>query len=110
MERDQGSTSLSGRQNLTLRHDNRRLTRKTIGYSMFDDAETSAQTFIGFITTLSNHIMRFESGPIPPVAAEVRRKWVSLASAMSAGLTDHVWNFREIVACKPDIMQADLIL
>ena len=107
VDMDQVRTSLIERQNLTLRHDNRRLTRKTIGYSkclaMLKHQINLHRVYYNFVKPHRALRKRTNS----KVVGKVRRKWLSRTPAMSAGLTDHIWDLREILACKPDTMSTN---
>lgn len=104
---DQVSTSLIERQNLTLRHDNRRLTRKTIGYSkclaMLKHQINLHRVYYNFVKT--HRALRQRTNV--KVVGKVRRKWRRRTPAMAAGLTDHVWELRELLAWKPGIISTN---
>lgn len=101
------STSLIERENLSLRQDNRRLSRKTICFSkdvkMLDHQLTLYQVYFNFIKThLSLRLRIYEQ-----VSGKVYRRWRPRTPAMSAGITDHVWTLRELLMYKPRTMSTN---
>lgn len=107
LDMDQVSTSLVERQNLTLRHDNRRLTRKTIGYSkclaMLKHQINLHRVYYNFVKTHRSLRKRTNSR----VVGKVRRKWLARTPAMAAGITDHIWELRELLAWRPGIISTN---
>jgi len=91
------STSYIERQNLTLRQENNRLTRKTLGYSKNDN-------WLGyqavFYMTHYNFVRTHDGLKIPkvePVQGKVYRKYKKQTPMMSLGVTNHVWSLRELL-------------
>lgn len=92
MEKEEISTSLVERGNLTIRMTNGRMVRKTIGFSKtFQDHEW-AQMFndavYNFINPNKSLRMKKPDGI---------RKWLKRTPAMAAGLTDHIWSLEELL-------------
>jgi hypothetical protein len=92
------STVYIERHNLTLRHENRRLTRKTVAFSKKDeglkDQMTVYQSYFNFVrphrglkVNISDNENRL-------------RKWLYRTPAVAASLTDHIWSFKELMTKK----------
>lgn len=86
------------RHNLTLRHDNRRLTRKTIAFSKKVEglkAQMSLyQVYYNFVRphrALRLRVVDDESS---------LRRWQQRTPTMAAGLSDHIWSLRELMSQK----------
>ena len=100
-------TSYIERQNLTLRQDNNRLTRKTLGYSK-DDVWLGHQTtfymaYFNFVRT--HHALRI---PVKIGAKEnMLKKFQKRTPMMSAGITDHIWALRELLRYSYHKMSTD---
>jgi IS1 family transposase len=86
------------RHNLTLRQENRRLTRKTLGFSKKVDGLWN-QLFLhqGYFNFIRPHrgLRLRGSNPNPS-----QKKWVRRTPALAAGLTDHVWSLKEFMSKK----------
>ena len=89
-------TTCVERTNLTSRHMNGRLVRKTLGYSkrfeMLEAAcawEDVVYNFARSVKTLRREI-NFEG-----------QRWLQRSPAMAAGLTDHIWSIRELLMLVP---------
>jgi hypothetical protein len=80
-DRDFISTSYVERQNLTIRMGNRRLTRLTNAFSKKADNHRHAMAI---------HFMHYNFCRI--------RSTLRVTLAMETGLTDHVWEFSELVS------------
>lgn len=97
------STSLLERFNLTLRHALAPLARKSLG---FCKDRTQLRRRVVFYQAFYNCARPHRSlrrplstaQPVTPVLFE--RKWQPCTPAMAAGLTDHVWSFRELLTVK----------
>lgn len=85
------------RHNLNLRHENRRLTRKTIAFSKkFDwlDAQMCLyQAFFNFVRTHRGLKNRSKTG-------KTLQKWHKRTPAMAASLTKHIWSLKELMTKK----------
>jgi len=92
------STSYVERTNLTSRHMNARLVRKTLGYSkelgMFRASSIWEDAVYNLARALKS--LRIES---PEEAGN--RRWVKRSPAMAAGLTDHIWELEELLTMLP---------
>ena len=91
------STSYIERENLTLRQDNNRLTRKTIGYSKEDE-------WLQYHATLQmadhNFVRTHDSLKKPDkkhIKGKVWRKYKKQTPMMSIGITDHIWTLKELL-------------
>jgi IS1 family transposase len=84
------STSLIERLNLTLRQDNNRLSRKTIGFSKNIEGLKNQLTFY-----IANYNFCRGHGSLKRLSADGKVK--KCAPAMTCGLIDHNWTLRELV-------------
>ena len=84
------STSLIERLNLTLRQDNNRLSRKTIGFSKNIEG---LQDQLAFYFANYNFCRGHSSLKRPDADGKVRK----CAPALNCGLIDHNWTLRELV-------------
>jgi transposase-like protein len=97
------STSLIERFNLTLRHALAPLTRKCWGFCK--DRQQLRRRVV-FFQTFYNFARPHQSLRLPLLAREqpgvglIRPKWQPRTPAMAAGLTNHVWTFRELLTAK----------
>jgi transposase-like protein/IS1 family transposase len=97
------STSLTERFNLTLRHALAPLTRKCWG---FCKDRTQLRRRVVFFQAFYNFARPHQSLRLPlsarepPGAGLIRPKWQPRTPGMAAGLTDHVWTFRELLTAK----------
>lgn len=95
---DQISTVYVERHNLTLRHENRRLTRKTIAFSK-KVTELEAQMFV--YQAYYNFVRPHRALKLPVSDSNsTPRRWQSRTPAMAAGLSGHVWSLRELMSTK----------
>jgi IS1 family transposase len=86
------------RNNLNLRHENKRLTRKTIAFSKTADGLRSQ---IVLHWGYSNFVRRHRGLRIPiPKKQGGRLRWRQRTPALAAGLTDHVWTVKELMSRK----------
>jgi hypothetical protein len=97
------STSLIERLNLTLRHALAPLTRKCWGYCK--DREQLRRRVVCFHAFYNfarpHHSLRLPlPEPSPPGSGMIQPKWQARTPGMAAGLTDHVWTFRELLTAK----------
>jgi hypothetical protein len=91
------STSYVERTNLTSRHMNGRLVRKTLGYSKKLKMLVASSIWEDAVYNLARALktLRIESSE-----AAVGR-WKKRSPAMAAGLTDHIWEIKEILTVLP---------
>ena len=84
------------RTNLTSRHMNGRLVRKTLGFSkqvaMLDAACVWEDVVYNFAHRVKTLRIKINDG---------NRRWLQRSPAMAAGLTDHIWSIREVLTCLP---------
>jgi hypothetical protein len=84
------------RTNLTSRHMNGRLVRKTLGFSKRVQMLRAACVWEDVVYNLAHRIktLRIE-------VTNTDQRWVQRSPAMAAGLTDHIWSIRELLTCVP---------
>jgi hypothetical protein len=90
------STSYIERSNLTSRHFNSRLTRKTLAFSKTIKMHQAAASLEDSYYNLVR--------PHKSLRKEVNapdRRWLSQTPAMAAALTDHVWTVKELFSSIP---------
>jgi hypothetical protein len=92
-----GSTSYVERTNLTSRHMNSRLLRKTLGYSKELKMLRASSIWEDTVYNLGRELktLRIES------PKETGRRWVKRSPAMAAGLTEHIWEIEELLTKLP---------
>lgn len=92
------STVYIERHNLNLRHENRRLTRKTIAFSKKDEGLKSQMSiYQAYFNFIRSH--RGLKVCISPPDNSLQ-KWQQRTPALAAGLTDHIWSFKELMTKK----------
>jgi IS1 family transposase len=97
------STSLIERLNLTLRHALAPLVRK--GWSFCKDRQQMRRRVVfyqAFYNFAREHQSLRQPLPEPSEVAGglIRPKWVHRTPGMAAGVTDHIWTFRELLTVK----------
>jgi IS1 family transposase len=95
------NTSFVERDNLTQRQQNRRLTRRTNGFSKdlrgFEKQLWLSLAYYHFV--LPHHSLRRPLlAPEPTRGAGSLRQWCPTTPAMAAGLTDHIWTTEELLS------------
>ncbi len=89
------STVYIERHNLTLRHENRRLTRKTIAFSKkVEGLWDQLYLYQGYYNFVRPH--RGLKRRIP-TREQTLQKWQRRTPALAATLTDHVWSLKEFM-------------
>jgi len=93
------STTLLERLNLTIRHALSPLTRKTLGFSKKRENLIKQTTFFqAFYNVTRPHISLREK--IIETDNLFVQRWAPKTPGMAAGITDHVWTFRELLTVK----------
>jgi IS1 family transposase len=92
---DEIKTVFIERHNLNLRHENRRLTRKTVAFSkQVIWLERQMHLYQAYYNLARSHRglrQRLDGGKV---------KWKHRSPAVAAGVTDHVWTLRELMCYK----------
>jgi len=91
------NTAYIERDNLTLRQELRRLTRKTLGFSK---NRRELQHALDFIDAHDNFVKPHSSLRLKaPSGAD--RLWMRRTPAMAAGISNHIWTLQELLCYKP---------
>jgi hypothetical protein len=92
------STSYVERTNLTSRHMNGRLVRKTLGYSKELKMLRASSIWEDMVYNLGRALktLRVESPE-----SDGNRRWIGRSPAMAAGLTEHIWEIEELLTTLP---------
>jgi len=97
------STSLIERLNLTLRHALAPLVRKSQSFckdrTQMRRRVVLFQVFYNFARPQMSLRLPLPE-PVPHASGLIQPKWCHRTPAMAAGLTDHVWTFRELLTAK----------
>jgi len=90
------NTAYVERTHLTMRHQNGRLGRKTLGFSKDLEMLRAACRWEDVVYNLTH--------PVKTLRQEVqqgRRRWHLRTPMMAAGRTDHVWTIHELLTTRP---------
>jgi len=96
------NTAYVERQNLSLREENGRLSRKTLAFSK---NRRDLQGQLDFWRAYANVVRPHRSLRVPAPKATKPRRWRHRTPVMAAGLTDHVWTLGELLKFKHWIHQ-----
>ena len=107
------NTSFVERDNLTQRQSNRRLTRKTNGFSKeivwFEKQLWLSMAYYHFV--LPHHSLRQPlEMPEPTRGSGTPKQWKPVTPAMAAGITDHVWTTHELLSYRVPAQFSDQLL
>jgi hypothetical protein len=93
------STSYVERTNLTSRHMNGRLVRKTLGYSKELEMLRASSVWEDAVYNLARALksLRIESSS----SEAGNQRWKKRSPAMAAELTDHIWQIEELLSVLP---------
>jgi hypothetical protein len=87
------NTAYIERDNLTLRQELRRLTRKTLGFSK---NRRELQHALDFIDAHDNFVKPHAALRLK-VASEGGRLWAHRTPAIASGISDHIWSLEELL-------------
>jgi IS1 family transposase len=100
---DAVNTGFVERDNLTQRQSNRRLTRRTNGFSKeiicIEKQLWLSMSYYHFV--LPHHSLRQPlQTPEPTRGTGTPKRWKPVTPAMAAGITDHLWTTTELLSCR----------
>jgi hypothetical protein len=90
------NTAYIERDNLTLRQELRRLTRKTLGFSK---NRRELQQALDFIDAHDNFVKPHGALRLR-AASEENHRWTRRTPAMAAGISDRIWTLQELLCHK----------
>lgn len=96
------NTAYVERQNLTMREENGRLSRKTLAFSK---NRRDLQRQLDFWRAYANFVRPHRSLRIPAPKGSGPRRWLPRTPTMAVGLTDHVWTLEELLKFRHWIYQ-----
>jgi hypothetical protein len=89
-------TAYVERTNLTARHMNGRLVRKTLGFSKRVDMLRASSVWEDVVYNLARHVKTLRLA-----VNDGTRRWLQRSPAMVASLTDHLWSIEELLSYVP---------
>lgn len=95
------NTSFVERDNLTQRQSNRRLTRRTNGFSKeiaWFEKQLWLSTAYYHLVLPHRSLRQLLEAPQPTRGTGTPKKWKPVTPAMAAGITDHVWTTSELLS------------
>ena len=96
------NTAYVERQNLTLREENGRLSRKTLAFSK---TRRDLQRQLDVWRAYANFVRPHRSLRAPAPAGSGPKRWLPRTPAMAAGLSDHVWTMDALLTFRHWIYQ-----
>jgi IS1 family transposase len=106
------NTSFVERENFTLRQSNRRLTRKTSGFSKeLPWLEKQLWLSLAYYHLVLPHesLRQPLTMPQPTRGSGSARCWCPITPAMAAGMTDHVWTMTELLSYRVPVEFLDRV-
>ena len=94
-----GGTGYVERTDLTSRHMNARLVRKTLGYSKEPEMLRASSIWEDMVYNLGRRALK--TLRVESLEEAVNRRWIGGSPAMVAGLTDHIWGTEELLTTLP---------
>lgn len=91
------STAYVERTHLTMRHFNSRLVRKSLAFSKSLEMHCAAAAWEDLVYNYARPLKSLRQ----PEVDHPTRHWRPRTPAMAAGLTDHIWSFRELLFTVP---------
>jgi len=106
------NTAFVERHNGTMRHQNRRFTRKTVSFSKEDYwMERQLHLSLGYYHFCWAHggLRQKITPPIPTKGSGSPKKWQQVTPSMAIGVTDHQWTLEELLTFRvpPPINSTD---
>lgn len=96
------NTAYVERQNLTMREENGRLSRKTLAFSK---NRRDLQGQLDFWRAYANFVRPHRSLRVPAPKDSGPKRWLPRTPVMAAGVTDHIWSLKELLKFRHWIYQ-----
>jgi len=106
------NTAFVERQNGTMRHQNRRFTRKTIAFSKKEYwMERQLHLSLAYYHFCWAHggLRKEISPPIPTRGTGSPKKWRQVTPAMAIGVTDHKWSLKELLTFRVPVRTNSIV-